>query len=64
MSASTELWNKYRRAQKIKAGDAAYAYQHAIEHANKGKTANAEWWERQGDLAMPVEKRVEEHATR
>lgn len=61
MSASTELWDKFRKAQKIKAGDAAFAYQHAIEHANKGKLKDAEWWEKMGDDAMPTER---EHVTR
>jgi hypothetical protein len=60
MSASQALWDKFRKAQKIKAGDAAFAYQHAIDLENKGKMKDAEWWEKMGDDAMPTE----EHATR
>lgn len=56
MSASQALWDKFRKAQKIKAGDAAFAYQHAIESENKGKTKDAEWWEKMGDDAMPIER--------
>jgi hypothetical protein len=52
MGASKELWKKFRAAQDAKNEDASVAYRRAIERADKGKTADAEWWEKQGDEAM------------
>ena len=63
MSATQALWDKFRAAQKSKNGDAAFAYQHAIDLQNKGKMKDAEWWEKMGDDAAGVQK-PEEHATR
>jgi hypothetical protein len=50
----TGLWKKLHAAQDAKNADAAIAYKNAIERANKGKIADAEWWANQGDEAMPV----------
>jgi hypothetical protein len=62
MAASKELWDKLRAAQKAKNKDASDAYRNAVDHANKDKVADAAWWERMGDEAMPVEKDDKEHA--
>jgi hypothetical protein len=49
--ATKALWDKLRLAQDTKNGDAALAFKNAIDRSNKGKTAEAAWWEQQGDLA-------------
>lgn len=65
MAASKELWNKLRAAQDAKNVDAATAYREAVEHANKGKMKDAEWWEKMGDDAMSTKKETpKEYATR
>jgi hypothetical protein len=64
VTASQGLWKKFRAAQSTKNEDAALAYRRAIEHADKGKAEDAAWWERQGDMAMPVATEKEEHASR
>ena len=52
--ASKELYEKFRSAQGMNNADASVAYKKAIELAGKGKTADAAWWEQQGDMAMPT----------
>jgi len=52
VTASQELWKKFRAAQQLRNEDASVAYRRAIEHADKGKASDAEWWEKQGDTAM------------
>ena len=56
MTASKELWDKFRAAQRVKNGDAAYAYKNAIEAANKDKEVDAAWWEKMGDDAVATTK--------
>jgi hypothetical protein len=60
MGASPELWKKLRAAQAAKNSDASVAYHEAIQCANKGNAESAAWWERQGDMAMPTEKKEQE----
>jgi hypothetical protein len=62
------LWKKLHAAQDAKNADAATAYRRAIEHAEKGKIKDAEWWEKQGDMASGITPTpaptTREHATR
>ena len=57
--ASKELYEKFRSAQSMNNADASVAYKKAIELTNKGKAADAAWWEQQGDMAMPTPESVQ-----